>query len=703
MSNAELAPSFSIESVAMALNGIKKGDKYSCLCPAHPDTKPSLSVSLSNSGKILFYCHAGCSQQQVLTALRNRGIMPQAKLTQVKDTIESVYPYTNERGDYLFEKVRFAGKKFLHRKKLDSGAYTYKGVTKDIEIPLYNLVDVLKASTVYIVEGEKDVETLKRHGLVATCNFDGAGKWREHYNQWLAGKDLIVIGDNDDPGRAHVKMLKVRLSKIAKSLRVVDLVTHWPEIKDHGDVTDYLACHKLEDLTQIVISTIPEPLPPESTGKEESSGAKTKKEPVLKIPKARYEDYAKLFEKILGNPKRDIFSDDLLFINEIGFWEKAAGAIGVLRSEAASLEDSFQMKFNLPLIRDHFDKFERSKKPEFLIDVPKWDGKDRIKVFADALVPRKDSILNNEDFDQFISDWLCKAWKRVFDPNVRNRILVLKSEQTKGKDWWTDSLLFGAGQFMKDLSVVTGDKDSYLQLSSGMFLKVAEFEKTAKAEASVLKDMITKPFTDLRAPHDRATKRRYSRCSFIGNANSDDLLKDPTGSSRFIIFELDSFKYNYPVRNLEAGVQILAQARHLAEAGFECSKESEEKLSDYLNNRTPDDPGNIVFRSYESKIMEYLHSSSIDPFVRIESLKQGWVNNEHLRALVKQVAEECEYTENYVRNRLIAKGMGIIKKVRGKTVRGFKLPDTREDIKEDDGPLDPDDINESLDDSDIPF
>ena len=40
---------------------------------------------------------------------------------------------------------------------------------------------VQDSRTVYIVEGEKDVQAVERAGGVATCNPGGAGKWRAEY------------------------------------------------------------------------------------------------------------------------------------------------------------------------------------------------------------------------------------------------------------------------------------------------------------------------------------------------------------------------------------------------------------------------------------------------------------------------------------------------------------------------------------------
>jgi hypothetical protein len=56
------------------------------LFPAHDDHNPSLHVS-DNRGKPLVKCHAGCSQEVVINALRARGLW--AKKTGAAEGIES--------------------------------------------------------------------------------------------------------------------------------------------------------------------------------------------------------------------------------------------------------------------------------------------------------------------------------------------------------------------------------------------------------------------------------------------------------------------------------------------------------------------------------------------------------------------------------------------------------------------------------------
>jgi putative DNA primase/helicase len=62
------------ETIAYALGGRKAGSGWTARCPVHEDRIPSLSIRDSNDGKVLVRCHAGCEQEQVIAALRSRGL-----------------------------------------------------------------------------------------------------------------------------------------------------------------------------------------------------------------------------------------------------------------------------------------------------------------------------------------------------------------------------------------------------------------------------------------------------------------------------------------------------------------------------------------------------------------------------------------------------------------------------------------------------
>lgn len=62
------------ETIARALGGRKNGRGWSARCPAHDDSKPSLSLTDGDNGRVLIYCHAGCDQNTVINELKSTGL-----------------------------------------------------------------------------------------------------------------------------------------------------------------------------------------------------------------------------------------------------------------------------------------------------------------------------------------------------------------------------------------------------------------------------------------------------------------------------------------------------------------------------------------------------------------------------------------------------------------------------------------------------
>jgi len=129
---------------------------------------------------------------------------------------------------------------------------------------LYRLPEVLQAQKehggLYVVEGEKDVETLRSLGRVATCNTGGAGKgkWHPEYNECLRGCHVFVIPDNDKVGREHAEGIVTGLAGVAASVRLVRL----PGLNEKGDVSDWIAKgHTIGDLDELAWATKPEEPP----------------------------------------------------------------------------------------------------------------------------------------------------------------------------------------------------------------------------------------------------------------------------------------------------------------------------------------------------------------------------------------------------------------------------------------------------------
>lgn len=207
-------------------------NQYMACCPAHEDKNPSLSIKF-DSGKILLHCFTGCLLEDILNSLNitQSDLCYESDLIKSKSGKSTAYIYYNAEGTLAYKKVRIDrenGTKAFYFIQ-PNGVKNMKGVQK----VLYNLPAVIKAETVYLVEGEKCAEAVIKQGYTATTLCTGANsKWDDTYNQYLAGKEIIIIPDNDKAGFQYAKMLKEHLP-FAKVISLEDL-------KNKEDIYDWL-------------------------------------------------------------------------------------------------------------------------------------------------------------------------------------------------------------------------------------------------------------------------------------------------------------------------------------------------------------------------------------------------------------------------------------------------------------------------------
>jgi len=263
-------PEFEAILVSRDLHPHRAGAGIACRCPAHEDNAPSLSVGTGLDGRILLNCHAGCSTEAVVAGLgltmrdlfppgsasapRARYVMtrggsasastvssprattpaPPAPLSATAEPKPrgrpkspgkqvAVYPYVDESGTLLFEVVRYEPKTFRQRVRDSSvqGGYTYSTASIP-DKPVFRLPAVLSAidnmTTVFVVEGEKDVLALEGIGLTATTCPGGAGKFTESQANSLRGATVVVLADKDAVGIAHAEDVRAKLEAAGASV-----------------------------------------------------------------------------------------------------------------------------------------------------------------------------------------------------------------------------------------------------------------------------------------------------------------------------------------------------------------------------------------------------------------------------------------------------------------------------------------------------
>lgn len=180
-----------------------------------------------------------------------------------KLTLTDTWSYYDADGTLAFQKRRFVdpdGKKTFRQRRPD-GHGGWINSLGDITQVLYRLPQVLSAKsmgdTIWVTEGEKDADTIVAQHFEATTMPGGAGKWRAHHTEALAGAHtVIVVADNDGPGLTHALAVCAALEPVVGTVHLLKP----PD--PHKDVTDALdAGLTLDTLVEVERSTSGTPAP----------------------------------------------------------------------------------------------------------------------------------------------------------------------------------------------------------------------------------------------------------------------------------------------------------------------------------------------------------------------------------------------------------------------------------------------------------
>ncbi len=178
------------------------GDTASAQAPGHSDADRSVTFR-QIAGQVLMNSHAD-DKAAVLDAvgLSLRDLFDDANGT----------TYTYRDGRKVRRSYKDNGRKAFHQSGNKAGRDLYR---------VERLDDHPTGTPVYVVEGEKDVLALESVGAVAVCNAMGAGKASLFDWAPLTGHTVVIVADDDQPGRRHAEQVRELLTPIAGGVVVV--------------------------------------------------------------------------------------------------------------------------------------------------------------------------------------------------------------------------------------------------------------------------------------------------------------------------------------------------------------------------------------------------------------------------------------------------------------------------------------------------
>ena len=196
---------------------------------------------------------------------------------------------------------------------------------------------------------------------------------------------------------------------------------------------------------------------------------------------------------------------------------------------------------------------------EWLEQLPKWDGKDRVTPLAERV--KTDNPHWIGDFHKWMLSMVAH-WKGI-DRNHGNAIVpMLIGKQGCGKSAFCGMLLPEAlRDYYIDKIDFKNETAINLGLTSFALINIDEFDMLSKSQQPLLKHLISKADVKMRPPYGKAYEQRRRYASFIATTNNlRPLPDDKSGSRRFIcIVVKEQIDYLTPIDYPQLYAQLLAE------------------------------------------------------------------------------------------------------------------------------------------------
>jgi len=179
-------------------------------------------------------------------------------------------------------------------------------------------------------------------------------------------------------------------------------------------------------------------------------------------------------------------------------------------------------------------------------------------------------VRNSDKWLPYLTKWLVAVVANAMDDReCRNHTcLVLTGEQGKFKTTFLDLLcpskLHGYSYTGK---IYPQEKDTLTYIGQNLIVNIDDQLKALnKRDENELKNLITCPMVKYRMPYDKYVEEHPHLANFVASVNGNDFLTDPTGSRRFLPFEVLSI--DIEKAKAISMDNVYAEAKALLKSGF---------------------------------------------------------------------------------------------------------------------------------------
>lgn len=342
--------------------------------------------------------------------------------------------------------------------------------------------------------------------------------------------------------------------------------------------------------------------------------------------KTSREMFFQFFDQKLGKHKVDLISERLMVDvetkTEYGTsshrWRPANNMLNVLRSDALTIG------LKRELVEDHLAAYGKSLTPGLLLEIPEWDGRDRLAEICSRTTPT--NVPSPGIYLDAMKDIASGIFRRAFDSMEQNLFTVIRGPQGIGKNVFIDKVFCQPfGHYSAEVNVGNDQAKNYDAVEGRLVCVIGEFDQTQKVQVSFIKELITNASFTARRAYERTSERYELRQTFFSASNFNNVLKDSSGNRRYVIWDMPKIDWSYT--ELCDPLQLRAQYFTLFKQGFRMSEETRRWIKAFNADETPDDP-------MESAIEDYIDRNRKLGRERIED----WFRDPDVSVLLSDVA-----------------------------------------------------------------
>lgn len=453
---------------------------------------------------------------------------------------------------------------------------------------IYNLIDNTKP--VFIVEGEKDVETMEKLGYTATTSPNGAGShWRKDYIEYFRGFDVIILADNDDVGLKYATEIAENVIHIARSVKLVPSQALYMPLKPKGDISDIVECIGSAKATQLIEGVLnnDEYIFTSKPLSELQQNNLSKKKP-------DFDDF-NLFDSFMLRHGYSIRYNQITHCYEFIGFGKQESPEHLAENVPTILYDQLRKEYskvNMMSIMNYITLYATRNRYNPVLDMikaEKWDGKDRVTEIYNIFRIPADDTLSRSLIYKWLMQCVCGLLNNIENPFSLDIVLIFQGPQGIGKTRFLEKLALHPKFFAEGCCIDPRNKDSIMLATNKWICELGEIGSTMKKDIDSVKAFLSRSTDEYRTPYGKAMLQYPRVTSFVGTVNDEQFLVDQTGNRRFATVPLSpdlEIDYETHIKTFNA-IQLWSQiyqiVKNLDKASCFRLTTEEKKLLDERN------------------------------------------------------------------------------------------------------------------------